>query len=258
MPADGGIHAHPTRKLGRKAPTRDTSHLQLRRFLKKVPAAPRAVHWVPPGVRWGLMLNDAIGDCTIATCGHIIQAATGLEFGGPGHVVPDAAILDAYKAVSGYDGTDATDTGCVETDVLDYWRTHGVGGHRIWGWATIEPTDLPALKYAAATFGNLCLGIDMPAAWQGAKVWDVNPRGRATGDWKPGSWGGHEVPLLAYDPDGGTVITWGAEVRITWEAFTTYVSEVHVVLGPDWCPSQRRPAPNGLDLHALEAALAAV
>jgi len=76
-------------------------------------------------------------------------------------------------------------------------------------------------------------------------------------DFTPGSWGGHAVPVLAYDSDTLTCITWGAKKRMTWEFFARYCDESYAPLSPDWL-NARGKTPEGLDLDALQTDLTLV
>ena len=73
-------------------------------------------------------------------------------------------------------------------------------------------------------------------------------------DFTPGSWGGHAVPVLAYDSDTLTCITWGAKKRMTWEFFSRYCDESYAPLSPDWLNAEGK-TPEGLNLAALQADL---
>ena len=77
-----------------------------------------------------------------------------------------------------------------------------------------------------------------------------NPRGNTD----PGSWGGHAVPILAYDSDALTCITWGAKKRMTWDFFARYCDESYAPLSRDWLNAQGKD-PQGLDIAALQADL---
>lgn len=70
----------------------------------------------------------------------------------------------------------------------------------------------------------------------------------------PGSWGGHAVPILAYDSRTLTCITWGAKKRMTWGFFARYCDESYAPLSLDWLNAQGK-TPEGLDLDALQADL---
>ena len=102
----------------------------------------------------------------------------------------------------------------------------------------------------------------LPISAQTQQVWSVPPGG-PTGDGKPGSWGGHAVPVMGYDSHGLTVITWGAPKVMTWQFWAAYCDEAYAVLSMDFLKADpNNPndpvSPNGFDLAALQADLKAV
>lgn len=235
--------------LGRTPPRHDPRTFKLSRFVSPHYTSPPAQRWIPDNVKWGMMLNDQVGDCAIATPGHMIQSMTGLA--GQGFIPSDADIMQAYRDVSGYRDTKATDNGCNVLDVLNYWRTTGIAGHKIYAFASVNPKNREEVDYAIYNFGGLFLGIDMPTAWGEAKVWDRvdGPTGI------PGSWGGHAVPALAYRKGTDTtIVSWGEEYSLTERAFSLYVEEAWAVLSLDWL-GVKKVAPNGFNFSALNAAL---
>jgi hypothetical protein len=89
------------------------------------------------------------------------------------------------------------------------------------------------------------------------RIFRIFTNERAHNDTDPGSWGGHAVPILAYDSDTLTCITWGAKKRMTWEFFARYCDESYAPLSPDWLNPHGR-TPEGLDRDALQADLAQI
>lgn len=83
------------------------------------------------------------------------------------------------------------------------------------------------------------------------------PTSNLQNNFTPGSWGGHAVPILAYDADTLTCITWGAKKRMTWEFFARYCDESYAPLSPDWLNAQGKD-PEGLDLTQLRADLSEI
>ncbi len=242
------------RQLGRLPARHDPRTLRLARYLlpSQLPPLPKYVHYDARFKGpWGMMLNDRIGDCTCASVGHAIQTWS-LQ------TIPDSAVLTAYTAVSGYDPrTGANDNGAVELDVLTYWRNTGVGGHRIGAFAAAQPTDKREIAETIYLFGGCYIGLDMPLAWQTAKVWDGPPHSRFNfghPHWQPGSWGGHAVYCVGYDAQYVYAVTWGAIQKITWAGMASFCEEAYAVLSPDWV-DPAKPAPNGFDQAALVADL---
>ena len=237
-------------KLGKKAPKRKPETLQLANYLA-LPSVPSSYAWLPKIKSYGMMLNDSIGDCTIAAAGHLIMewTADNKKLFTP----RNGDILKAYEAVSGYvPGDPSPDNGAVILDVLDYWRKTGIAGRKITAYAAAEPGNQQHIRASIYLFGGVDLGLQLPISAQGQKVWSVPPEG-LTGDGAPGSWGGHSVPGLAFDANGVTVITWGETLRMTWQFFAAYCDEAYAIISPDFLAKSKSPA--GVDLASLEADL---
>ena len=106
-------------------------------------------------------------------------------------------------------------------------------------------------------FGNCYVGLMMPLSAQTQSIWSVPPGG-PVGHGAPGSWGGHAVPVVAYDPEGLTVVTWGALKRMTWGFWAAYCDEAYAILSPDYLEQKggKSVVPAGFDLQQLQEDLA--
>jgi hypothetical protein len=239
---------HSRMRLGKKTRRYDRRTLRLARYLTPaLPPPPPAVTNSQSITNWGVMLNDKLGDCTIAGVAHAIQVWTLSK--GNEVTVPDPTVLQYYEQWDGYDPSKpATDQGGVELDVLNSWRKEGFSGHPLLAFADPDPQDTLHVQQAIALFGGLYIGLSLPKSAQTQDLWDVDtsPNGQ------PGSWGGHCVFVPDYDPNGLTCITWGAPKKMTWGFWGTYCDEAHALLSPDWQP------PAGFDMAALQADLATV
>ncbi len=239
---------HSRMKLGKKPRRFDRRTLRLARYLTPaLPLPPPAVTNSQGITSWGMMLNDTLGDCTIAGVAHAIQVWTLSK--GSEVTVPDPTVLQFYEQWDGYDPNNpGSDQGGVELDVLNDWRQNGFDGHPLLAFADPDTQDTLHVQQAIALFGGLYIGVQLPISAQTQDVWDVDtsPNG------KPGSWGGHCVFVPDYDATGLTCITWGAPKKMTWGFWGTYCDEAHALLSPDWQP------PAGFDMAALQADLTAV
>jgi hypothetical protein len=189
---------------------------------------------------WPMMDNDKIGDCAIATVGHLIQLYTSYTKKTP-IVMNDEEIIHMYSAVSGYNPNNpASDQGCVISSVLNYWINNGV---QIGGYSD---------KISLLWFGGVYIGINMPLAWQSADSWTLPSN--THGNNAPGSWGGHAVPIVAYDHTGVTVITWGEKMVMTWDALAVYCDEAWAVISADFI-NQQGLTPANFDWTYLLAAM---
>jgi hypothetical protein len=222
-----------------------------------LPTPPAVLDWTAQVATWPMMRNDTIGDCTCAAAGHMIECWT-TNVGDP-FTPADADVVAMYSAVSGYvPGNPATDVGATCEDALNYWMNTGLAGHKIAGFMSFDPKVRTDHEDSVDLFGGVYLGVQMPLSAQAQTgpglVWDVPPGG-ATGDGEPGSWGGHAVPIVAYDSTGVTVVTWGALQKATWAFVSTYADEAYAVLAADWVDASTQLSPDNFAYSALQAYL---
>jgi hypothetical protein len=241
--------------LGRKAVKTDTRTLRLAKYLpSSLPSPPPAMDWTMEISSFGEMLNNQIGDCTIAGLGHAIQiwsANTSTEI-----TLPDTTIQSAYEDWCGYDPNNPdTDRGGIELDVLTDWRRDGLGGHKLLAFADPSVTNLTEVRTAIDLFGGVYIGLNLPISAQTQEIWDNVDSGNGK-DNVAGSWGGHAVFVPAYDTSSFTCITWGTLKKMTTDFWLTYCDEAHALLSPDWI-AQTVP-PGRFDLATLKADLALI
>ena len=228
---------HPTRgplPLGRpRVSPRDKKSLRKAMLLQSVlsnpilPDPPEELDLTNGRTDWGVMLNNNLGDCTCAALGHLIQVWTGIT-------VPDSAILSTYEGACGYNPADPnTDQGGIISNVLDYFRDTGVGGHKITAHAEVDITEL-RVKQAMWMFKGVGIGVVLPisAQEQVGGLWDFvnmayNP------DEQPGTWGGHAIALVKYDPTGVWCVTWGLLQKMSWRWMMYYCDEVQACISPE-------------------------
>jgi hypothetical protein len=253
---------HRPMRLGKRPHRHDPRVPKLARYLTAQPPPPAAVDWFSRVPSWPMMKNEALGDCTCAAVGHIIQQWT--TYAGAPRVLSDDDVVALYEAVGGYRPGDAsTDQGAVELDVLTYWLTTGVAGDNLAAFVSLhlvdEPGGLDEVRNAIAWFGNAYIGVALPVSAQSQEIWDTPAEG-LEGQGAPGSWGGHAVPLVGYDEQGLICVTWGALKRMTWRFYADYCDEAYGLLSRDFVSAQGT-TPAGLswdeisaDMDALRAA----
>ncbi len=242
-------------KLGRKAVKTDTRTLKLARYrTEALPAPPPERDWTRGVTDWGMMLNDSLGDCTIAGCGHAIQVWSLNE--ATEETVDDTDIEEAYSEWDGYvPGDPSTDQGGVELDVLTDWRNDGFAGHELVGFAAANVANLFEIREAINLFGGVYIGLGLPLTAQNQTKWDVVPDD-GTGNSAAGSWGGHCVFVAAYDQESFTCITWGAPKKMTVAFWQAYCDEAYALFGADWMNT--KGSPSGFDEAQLLADLAEI
>lgn len=245
---------HSKMKLGRKAIKTDSRTLALGDYLRPtLPPPPPSADWTRGITSWGMMLNDKLGDCTIAGAAHAIQvwsANTGSMV-----TLPDATVESYYAQWDGYvPGNPSTDHGGVELDVLNDWQKQGLAGNTLLAFADPKFANLVEIRQSIALFGGVYIGLALPVSAQSQDVWDVVPKGGAKA--KKGSWGGHCVFVPKYDQNGFTCITWGQLKTMTVAFWKKYCDEAHTLLDQNWFSD--KGAPNGFDQAQLMADLKAI
>jgi len=222
------------RKLGKLAPVYDERTLKLATYLdttKPFIAPPVTNRLAKISNVFPMYDNDKYGDCVPAGMGHAVQAWTDLV--GAPVAVTDEQVLAAYHDIAGFDpATGANDNGCVELKALKYWNRHGIGGHKIAGYAAVNPRRMDLVRAANYLFDGLFLGVSLPVSAQDQPdVWTYEPdQGSAA---YPGSWGGHCVFVVDHDQQGLTFISWGHIMRMTWEFWSRYTDESYAVFSDD-------------------------
>jgi hypothetical protein len=238
-------------RLGRKAVVRDSRTFKLAKYLNKavLPTPPVSVDWTKGTQSWGMMLNDQLGDCTIAGAAHAIQVWT--QANESMVTLPDSVIESFYETWDGYRPNDPdSDQGGIELNVLKQWRNGGMDGHKLDAFADADVQDINEVKLAIYLFGGLYIGFDVPNNMDetpGA-IWDIAGAGPISG--------GHCVHVAGYDTNYVYVISWGSVYKMTWAFWLKYVDEAHTLLSFDWIKNS--VSPNGFAQAVLEQDLSAI
>lgn len=244
---------HSLMKLGKSPTKHDDKMLAMANYanIDALPTPPDAKSYVNGRVDWGMMLNDAEGDCTCAATGHAIQS-TSAAATGEIVTVPDTAIQTAYEGACGYVPGDAsTDRGGVEIDVLKYFQKIGVGGVKLDAFVALEPQNRDHVELSVDLLGGTYIGLQLPISAQTQDVWHITYSG-TSGNASPGSWGGHAVWVLGYGLNGLTCITWGQVKYMSWRFWFTYCDEAYGLILPTWF-NKNNVAPSGFKLDNLLA-----
>lgn len=229
----------------------DSRNLILSKYidLNTLEDAPTAVNFADKKrTPWRRMGNWVANNCTCATAAHMIECWTANA--NKEDTVLTREVMEVYKALSGYDPeTHNNNDGLYYQDVLKYWRKHGIGGHKIKAYTTVNFKDRNLVRTAVYTFGGAYVGLDLPNTIIKQELWDVKPGG-LTGDRAVGSFGGHAVNIVGYDENYIYIISWGKVKRLTWEFLETYGYVFYAVISEDFF--NLGITPHGLNLKALE------
>lgn len=226
-------------KLGRLPARRPIGLADLGRYLHDpLPAGPNQVA-APKVTDWQMLGNDTYGDCTIAGVVHLRMANASAH--GQAETFPDDKQVVATYLTLGH----GHDNGLVEADVLRTWKTVGLFGDKIPGYAPGDHRNEDELRSIVAAFGGCYLGVAIPSPAQqqfgAGEPWDLTGTS-ADRDIE----GGHAVPVVGYDAQYAYVVTWGKTQPVTWRWMASYLEEA-------WCVLTSEDA--RVDLAALQADL---
>ncbi len=234
-------------KLGAKAsrPEQRCKALQLADYIDpaQLPPLVPATNFRAKYLHPQMYLNDHEGDCTCASKAHI-KVSWAANSGRTYHVT-DKDVHDAYYRING-----GADNGATLIDALDDDRKNGLAGDKLTAYAALNTKNFDHWRYGTQIFGGVYAGVQLPQAWQGMSVWDVQPGTKLSGQYEPGSWGGHCVPALDFDAQGVWVATWGSFVHVSWRAIKYYFFESYVLLDNLWFIGDK--SVSGFDAAMLE------
>lgn len=180
-----------------------------------------------------MLMNDQIGDCTCAGLLNGMNCIESVASNGQA-IVPyvDSDALTLYEKAAGYNPNDPnTDTGMVETELLEYTVRNGVGvgPYRYYPvWGTCDISDRNAIALIMQYFGFAYLGVVLRTSDQDmSKPWDTLSSDSFD------VWGAHCLLVYDYtglgDTDLVSCITWGGIYRGTWRWLMSRLMECHAV-----------------------------
>lgn len=244
-------------KLGKLAPKYNPKTLKFTKYLSPaIPSPPEKVYreYKIADADWGMFGNDTVGDCTCAAIAHMLMLFTAHT----GKIVVPTLddVIKLYTAVSGYiPGDDSTDNGTAITDVLNYWQTFGLAGHKILGWAQINNGSTLRRAQGVWLFGALDVGVQLPDSAEDqfaqGKDFEIVPKAKIVG--------GHSIIQPGYGHLGDDFVTWGKGYQKASRQWTNrYMDEAYIVITEDWINEASGLAPNGFNIDELRADLKAI
>jgi hypothetical protein len=223
--------------------------MAMRGVLTPLPAAVNYSKGMPADL--GAMLNDTLGDCVPAACGHAIQAWS-FNAGTAMITPPDAQIETFYEIAGGYvPGNPNTDNGTVEQVALADWLTDPIDGNELTAFIEVNPSNLEYVKRTIWESGLIFCGFNVPAYLMNkltapGSVWNVDPGQDNT------IVGGHAVVLLGYDEAGNMpLISWGSLYTMTPQFWLRFVDEAYALANIAWI-KKTGLSPAGLTIAELQ------
>ena len=225
-------------KLGKLAKKVDSRTLQLRTILKALPPIPDSYDvdsTLTGSIPMPMFGNDQWGDCVMAGRAHMTLRFEDFEQRQI-LAISDSEVLNEYWKEQGagkgcllFRKKQHPDNGLVMLDSLNCWRKgwKAAGNiYDIYAFAEVGEATNQMVKAAIYLLSGSYAGVELPISAQNQDIWDVDnsPNGA------PGSWGGHCVYIVAYDPYYVTCITWGQRKKMTWGFWDKYVSENYAIV----------------------------
>lgn len=234
---------HSTFELGRLPSPYDSRTLWLENYITHLLATPPEVRdWHSTISDWGVMGNDRYGNCVIVTAAHAILAWRANELGDRNRIT-DSAVIELSTSMGALRGYNILER-------CKYWRKVGMWSDKLWAFASVVPANFEHVRVAINSFGVVDIGVNMPSAWKSTDTWDVG----FGPTYRPGTWGGHSVPLVGYDLAYVYLVTWGKVIRMTWAALSYYCDEAFALIDQNWLAGDSI-SPSGFNLPQLHADL---
>jgi hypothetical protein len=187
--------------------------------------------------------NLDYGDCTRAKQAVASTRMERLEQRKTIHITDDE-VIRVYVDMS-YRLYGGGDNGAYEDDALNEWRNPDLtfrdtdgNPYTIDAYLKINHANHDEVKAALALAGakGIAVCLNLPRAWanlRDGEEWGAPPPGTPmTGDWMPGSWGGHSLWMHGYEKRGGILDqTWMMPPNVvTWDAMAAYMDEAHMII----------------------------
>lgn len=234
-------------KLGKLPAVKNSVSFRLRDYLKlsTLPQAPVVGGHIDLANDGQMFGNDAVGDCTCADVGHATlywNKEAGKEVS-----ISTTDVLAMYSAITGFNGTEQTDTGANIADVAKYHQKTGlqdIAGnyHKIAAYMAVTPGNFEEIKQSIYLFGACSMGWELPESaqyqFQAEHPWSVV-------EYSPIE-GGHDTLAVGYDADYLYVITWGRVQKVEWAFVSKYNDEGIVKLSEEMLE-------NGKSLEGFDA-----
>lgn len=181
---------------------------------------------------WPMLMNDQIGDCTVAAVGHVIEYWNTVgRLSLP--TMTDAEAETAYEILGHYiPGDQSTDNGCVELDVLNYFKNHGImaasQNYKLTKFLATPARSLSQIKASIFHLGNCYFGYNLPDNALQTTLWTVDPNAQIAG--------GHAINAVGYDDSKSLlyVVSWGTVVPVTYDFHQRYCEEAWSLYSTDW------------------------
>ena len=189
--------------------------------------------------------NDQYGDCGVAGLQHTFMAAANIT-------QQKETFATAAQAIAYYlKYTGGVDSGVVLSQYLAYVRANGYYGSNDVLYAPFSPLNTPALLDVTFLYGSAYCGITvtdaMMSAFQAGEPWTADLCDSPID-------GGHCVPVVGYDDQWLTIVTWGQLQKVSYLCWSHIASEGWAIITDDLVKANGDGI-RGINLAALKSDL---
>jgi hypothetical protein len=138
--------------------------------------------------------------------------------------LPALPFVNVYLTLTGAN----SQVGLSASKVLNYWRSTGIDGYRITGWAQVKNFTSRSKVEEALLNGALFATVDMPNSdWELAgqhTTWSTYeaPAGVPVASI-------HALAMVGYNATGPIFVTWGARYQATWSWWAIWATGLATV-----------------------------
>lgn len=183
-------------------------------------------HWTCWRLKWLMLGNDEYGNCVYCAIAHAIMAV-GASFKQT-ITFTRAAVVNAYLVLD-----DGQDNGVNIDEFLETWQTTSTGEDPFGAagpFVKLDPTNIPQMKAAIATFGWILYGVNLQEAqenqFNNGQKWSYVPGSPVVG--------GHGIFGGGFDRFnvGPYIVSWGKGFRAEWGFITNCADEAYTGILP--------------------------
>lgn len=191
--------------------------------------------------KWGLFLNDILGDCVEASCANaVLQWSTINKYKVK---VENRFVEDLYSKTTGYiHGKPKTDKGSETPNVLSYWKDSGwnIGETNfLQNYSILDGKNIDVVKNSIYKFGGVIYDFTCPEEYFDDERYGYQLKKHIR---HPNKKIDHSIYIAGYNKDELTFVSHGEAGKMSWDFFLKFQDGVYAMLNPLWIKHGVSPA----------------